>query len=128
MLQRDEKSNLRFSDVCGAFGKVNIDFGPSRSRRLLLGKLEPRVTLHTWPGPPLLPLPPVLPPSAAAMKECDALNSLEEILSLDVADSQFVWSPPNASGAAIAAQTALHVLAASNSGNGFCDVSGSPDR
>jgi hypothetical protein len=57
------------------------------------------------------------------MKECESLNCLEEILSLDIVDHQFLWSQPqiNAAQAALAA-------AANSSGNGFCELSGSPDR
>ncbi len=64
------------------------------------------------------------------MKECEALNSLEEILSLDVADNQFLWSPPHHTNATAAqsAFAATTAAAVTPNGNGFCDVSGSPDR
>ena len=65
----------------------------------------------------------------SAMKECEALKSLEEILSLDVVDNQFVWSSP-----IVAANTSLPAQAAATAptttfiGHGFCEISGSPDR
>jgi hypothetical protein len=57
------------------------------------------------------------------MKECESLNCLEEILSFDIVDQQFLWSQPQIN----AAQAALAAAANSN-GNGFCELSGSPDR
>jgi hypothetical protein len=65
------------------------------------------------------------------MKECETLNSLDELLSFDV-ENQFGWSAPQQQ----LQQQQLHhhnnnTIGATNvhnSGNGFCEISSSPDR
>ncbi len=68
---------------------------------------------------------------STAMKECETLNSLDELLSFDV-ENQFGWSAPQQQ----LQQQQLHhhnnnTIGATNvhnSGNGFCEISSSPDR
>ena len=65
-----------------------------------------------------------------AMKECETLNSLDELLSFDV-ENQFGWSAPQQQQLL---QQQLHhnnnTIGATihNNGNGFCEISSSPDR
>ena len=70
------------------------------------------------------------------MKECEPFNSLDDILSLDE-ENQFIWSTAAAAagadhdGRSHPAHSAQYSAAGTdvkNSGNGFCEISSSPDR